>query len=133
MGVRALQAEAESVVLSAPLDANLNHQWTAFGGSIAALAVLASWCLTQIRLEAIGIRARLVIRSSSMDFVRPALDEFVATATPAPDAEWDRFLEMLRRKGRGRIALGAEVTSQDDLVATHEGLYVAFLDESASA
>ena len=46
MGVRVLAASPESVVLSAPIEPNVNHRETVFGGSAAAVATLAAWTVT---------------------------------------------------------------------------------------
>src|SRR5688572_7104112 len=50
-GVEVEQASAELVRLVAPLDLNLNHRKTGFGGSISAVAILASWSLLWCRLR----------------------------------------------------------------------------------
>ena len=45
MGVRVAEYDGRRLVLSAPLDANVNHLGTAFGGSLNALAVLSGYGL----------------------------------------------------------------------------------------
>lgn len=43
MQVSVVSATLDSVVLSAPLAPNINHKYTAFGGSVSALGILAAW------------------------------------------------------------------------------------------
>ena len=124
MGVRAVTADELLVRLEAPLEPNLNHQWTAFGGSIASIGVLACWCLVQVRLHVRGIDAQLVIRNSTIDFIRPALGPFQGTAVAPAEDTWEHLVDMLQRKGRGRIELCSEVTCAGKTVAGHRGVYV---------
>lgn len=125
MGVRAVAADESLVRLEAPLEPNLNHQWTAFGGSIASIGVLACWCLIQVRLRAQGINAQLVIRNSSIDFIRPALGTFHGIAAAPSEETWTHLIDMLERKGRGRIEVCSEVTCDGQTVASHRGIYIA--------
>ena len=126
MDVHVVRAEPSGVVLEAPLEPNLNHRDTAFGGSVAALAILAGWTLVHRRLHREGISGRrTVIRSSDVRYVAPVDGAFRATC-PAPTPEaWARFVRMLERKGMARIAIHGEVTCGGTLAATFEGDYVA--------
>lgn len=126
MGVRVLIAARDEVVLQAPLEPNLNHRDTAFGGSVAAVSILAGWTLVHRRLHEEGIAGRrTVIQASTVHYVAPVDAAFRATcATPDP-SEWARFLRTLTRKGKARIRVEADVTCRGTLAATFEGAYVA--------
>jgi len=52
--------------LSAKLTPNLNHQETAFGGSIASLGILAGWTLIHLRLRADLQKYKIVIQKSEI-------------------------------------------------------------------
>ena len=124
MGARVLSAIPEGVVLQAPLEPNLNHRDTAFGGSVAAMAVLAGWTLVHIRLRAEGMEARTVIQRSDVTYLHPVEEAFQAAAE-APDPEaWTRFLRTLERWGRARIQVETAVTCQGREVARLRGEYV---------
>jgi thioesterase domain-containing protein len=129
MGARVVRATGAEVVLAAPLPPNLNHRDTAFGGSVAALAILAGWTLVDLRLHDAGIHARTVIQSSRVDYVEPVEDVFEARATPPREPAWRRLFVGLERWGRGRIRLGVEVRSGGLTAATMEGAYVALMEE----
>jgi thioesterase domain-containing protein len=121
MGVRVRVAEPGCVVVEAPLAPNVNHSGTVFGGSAAAVAVLAAWALVELRLEADGQAGRIVIRRSRMDFARPITADFEATAT-APDIDdWTRLLQTLQRGRMGRIAVRSVLTCDGDRVGELEG------------
>jgi thioesterase domain-containing protein len=125
MEVRVAEATAEGVTLGAPLAPNINHRETVFGGSAAAVATLAAWGLLQLRLEAEGAPARVVIQRSEMDFEKPIVADFLARCAVGDAAAWERFVAMLRRKGRARIRLASTLTCNGELVAAFAGDFVA--------
>jgi thioesterase domain-containing protein len=136
MGIRVEHADLEQVSLSAPLEPNVNHRSTAFGGSCASLAILAAGTLAHLRVQQTGIAARVVIQRGATEYLLPIRGTFVATAGSPGDAAWDRFVRGLGRHGQARIELDATVTSDGVLVATFSGAYVAVTgqpDERAAA
>ena len=125
LGVTVRSSEAANVVLSAPLGPNLNHQRSAFGGSLSALAILACWSWLHLRLRVTDFRGQIVIQGNSMEYLHPALSDFTATCR-APGAErWEVFMRTLSQRGRARIELDADVTAAETLVASFRGQYVA--------
>jgi thioesterase domain-containing protein len=129
MGTQVVVATPESVVLAAPLAPNVNHRATAFGGSVAALAMLAGWTLVDVRMRDTGIRAHTVVQTGDVRFLAPAKASLEARAFPPEDEAWRRFLTTLRRWRRARIRLRVEVRSDGELVATLDGAYVSLADE----
>lgn len=126
MGVRVIAATVHEVILEAPLEPNLNHRDAAFGGSVAAVSILAGWTLVHRRLHEEGISGRrTVIQASSVHYVAPVDTAFRATCQSPPPTAWARFLRTLARKGRARVWVEAEVTSRGTLAARFEGAYVA--------
>lgn len=126
MGMRVLRAAPGSVLLCAPLEPNLNHRKTFFGGSAAALATLAAWGLAHRRLEEeAGLDAHLVIQRSSMEYLEPAAAEVEAECLAPPDAEWSKLIRTVRRWGKGRIELAVELRAKQEVVGSFEGAFVA--------
>jgi thioesterase domain-containing protein len=124
MGVRVVTAAPAQVTLRAPLEPNINHRDTVFGGSAVAVATLAAWALLHVRLQATPFAGRIVIQYSHMSYDRPISGDFTAS-TSAPDAAaWQRFAETLKRKGRARIALQSEVDDSGGAAAHFEGDFV---------
>jgi len=115
----------ELVRLAAPLAPNLNHRRTAFGGSVASLAILAGWSWLLARLADRRPVPRLVIQEETVEYLAP-IDAAFEAVCPAPaDSAWLRFVRALDQRGRGRLALAAEVTSAGRIAARFRGLYVA--------
>lgn len=127
MGVRVSTASPEQVQLSAPLAPNVNHSETVFGGSAAALATLAAWALLHLRSERAGLRARLVIQRSRMEYERPIPGDFAAVCRFADEPAWERFRTTLARRGRARLTLAAHLLYRAQRMADFEGDFVGLI------
>lgn len=125
MQVSVVSVGEESVVLRAPLAPNINHRDTVFGGSASAVAILAAWSLLQTRLQSAGINSRLVIQSNTMDYHLPILGEFTARAFIEQPEAWQRFITMLRRKGKARISVSSVLEQGGQIVGSLKGEFVA--------
>jgi thioesterase domain-containing protein len=125
MGIRVVEANLGRITLSAPLEPNVNHRSTVFGGSCASVAILAAWTLVHLRVQAAGISGRVVIQRGATDYRLPILGAFLATCEAPAPVVWDRFIGAVRRRGQGRIELDVTVTSDDVPVASFAGAYVA--------
>lgn len=131
MHLKVLSIDETGARLSAPFEPNVNHRKTIFGGSIAALAILSAWALVHARLKLLGLSSRLVIQQQSVDYLQPAEGDFVAFCS-APSAEtWERFVMTLRRRGRARINLNAELSCGEKCIARFTGSYVALRGQAA--
>lgn len=127
LGIVPAEWDGTTLVLTAPLAVNVNHEGTAFAGSVHALATLAGWSAVWLSLRGAGLPARVVIQDSSMAYQRPIAEDFQARCSvPAPGME--RLRRALDRHGRGRIALGVEVHGGGPVLARFSGRYVAFGD-----
>ena len=129
MAVSVVSIDDESVVLKAPLAPNRNHRNTVFGGSASALAMLACWSLLRTRLLGQGMDSRLVIQRNTMDFERPIVGEFTASASLAAPETWKSFTRMLTRKGRGRVTASAVLEHGGEVVGMFSGEFVALQGE----
>ena len=124
MGVAVEAAGTDQVVLRAPLDLNINHRSTVFGGSASAVAILAGWTLLHVRLGHEGRGDRIVIQRSSIDYIHPIEDDFLATCRGPSDGDWERFRHVLTRRGMGRIDLTIELSYSEKIVGECVGRYV---------
>ena len=125
MGITVVSASLEMIVLRAALAPNLNHRSTAFGGSVASLAVLAGWSLLRLGLDSFTPTPQIVIQHSTMDYTAPIDADFRATCRRPEDAAWRRFLRAFERRGRGRLVVQVDVTAEDQPSASLEAGFVA--------
>lgn len=125
MGVVVLAAGTDGVRLSAPLEPNINHRETVFGGSATAVGILSAWALIHLRLRKENLARRLVIRRHAMRYDHPITGAFTAAAAVTDPAAWRRFVESLRRKDRGRINVVSHLRCEGRHVGEFEGDFVA--------
>jgi thioesterase domain-containing protein len=97
MQVSVVAVGAATVVLKAPLEPNINHQETVFGGSASALAILAAWSLLHTCLLDAGIASRLVIQRNRVAYELPIDGEFTARSSIEDTEAWHQFVRMLTR------------------------------------
>jgi thioesterase domain-containing protein len=126
IGVSVLAIEDDAVTLQAPLEPNLNHQQTVFGGSASALAILASWALLHVRLQSEGIADRLVIQRNVMEYESPIPGQFTARSMLEHPEGWKRFTDMLARRGKARITVVAVLEHLGRVAGRFSGQFVAF-------
>ncbi|HEY0671000.1 MAG TPA: thioesterase domain-containing protein [Longimicrobiales bacterium] len=125
LGVRVQRADIEAVRLVAPLEPNLNHRMTGFGGSISAVAILAGWSILWCRLRERTGGHNIVIQRNSIDYLAPVTSDFTASCVAPSAAHWKRFERAFEQRGRSRIELDVEVRVADTLAASFAGRFVA--------
>lgn len=125
MGVTVARFDAAGLVLRAPLAPNLNHQHTAFGGSLATLATLAGWGLLQLLLREHG-SVTVVIQESTVRHMRPVVADFAAHCALPPADALERFRRTLAHRGAARIALEVTIPSGTQTAVRFHGRFVAF-------
>jgi thioesterase domain-containing protein len=125
MGVSVASIEPNALTLAAPLAPNINHRETVFGGSAAALAILAGWSLLHLRLQAEGITGRLVIQRNAMEYRQPIRGSFNARATLEHPERWKLFTVTLLRKGKARITVSAQLRHMEQVAGLFTGQFVA--------
>jgi thioesterase domain-containing protein len=126
IGVSVVSVDADAVTLQAPLEPNLNHRHTVFGGSASALAILAGWALLHVRLQSEGITDRLVIQRNVMEYQHPILGQFTARSTLERPEGWKPFTDLLARRGKARITVLAVLEHMGRAAGRFSGQFVAF-------
>lgn len=127
MDVSALSVNAGEVVLTAPLDPNINVHGTMFGGSVSTLGLLAAWSVLHLRLEAERLANQLVIHKSSVEYLLPIKGAAQAVARLDDDG-WENFRTTLERRGKARLSAVAELLADDQVAARLTGEFVAIAD-----
>ncbi len=121
MQVRVASDDERQLTLTAPLAANHNHLGTAFGGSLASLAMLTGYALLWLEL---GDRdAHIVIGESTLQFRRPVRGELRAICRRPGDLAG--FREAFAAKGKARLKLEVEIKSEGETAVAFTGTYVA--------
>ncbi len=109
MEMRAVENNAQRLVLEAPLGPNRNHLGTAFGGSLQALPTLACYGVLWTVLREAKVEGHVVVKRAHATFHEPVAGPLRATCQRPPAAEVHEFLAALQRHGKARMELHAVV------------------------
>jgi thioesterase domain-containing protein len=112
MGVEAWNWSEAGLVLRMPAEPNVNLHGSMFGGSVAALGILAGWGWLHLELEVEGVAAAVVVQDERTRYLRPIVGGSRARCLPPEPRDLHRFLEAVRRKGRGRLGLKVEIRAE---------------------
>ncbi len=123
MEVQVENYDAGQLTLSAPLAANHNHLGTAFGGSLAALAMLAGYALLWLEL---GDRdAHVVISESTLKFRRPVQNILRAICRAPVATALAQFKAEFAARGKARLQLEVVIENEGEVAVEFRGTYVA--------
>lgn len=125
IGISVREYSGDSLTLIAPLENNLNHKCTAFGGSIYSVSVLSGWGLLYLLLKEHDLVGHIVIQESNTRFLKPVESDLSATCAFASTEQKEKFIKMFKRKGVARIQLESHITYANDAHVVFKGAYVA--------
>ena len=125
MGIKVANYTGTEVTLLAPLENNINHQQSAFGGSLFSLAALAGWGLMQLKLSEENLDANTVVASGDVTYSRPVKQELSCTCSLP--ADWNQFLGKLHEKGKGSVTMVSTISTDEGSAMQFNGTYVVRL------
>jgi thioesterase domain-containing protein len=108
-------------VIEAPLDKNVNHLGTAFGGSLHTLPILACYAAVWTLLREAGLDGHVVVKHSSAHYRAPVTGRLRAVCVRPPAAVVKEFITALQRHRKARMDLTAIV----EPAVEFSGTYVA--------
>lgn len=125
MQVRVIEIKPDNVILTAPLQPNINHRSTVFGGSASALAIMSAWTLVNFRLQSEEFNSRVVIQKNTMNYNKPITSDFAAICSLTEPQIWKRFIKILQRKKKSRISVDSSLLCKQEIVGEFTGIFVA--------
>ena len=126
MGLHVAESNAKRLVLEAPLDKNINHLGTAFGGSLHALPTLACYAGLWTLLREAGIDGHVVVKRSQAFYRAPVAGTLRAICLRPPAALVKEFIEDLQRHKKARMEMTSIVEGTDGKPAVEfSGSFVA--------
>ncbi len=102
--------DGKSLVLSAPLEPNINDKQTAFGGSLYNVAVMTCWGMAYLKTQEYGLKCNQVVTKANIDYLSPVRGTLRATCIAPEQAVIDEFIERFNSRGRAKIDLSARIT-----------------------
>ncbi len=124
IGIQVVESGENYLTLSAPLENNLNHKCTAFGGSLYSVAVLSGWGLLYLLMEKHHLKGHIVIQESHTKFIKPVTSQITATATFDSAEQYERLIKIFNRKGIARITLESKIICDSEVCVIFKGSYV---------
>lgn len=113
-----------SIKVSVPIKPNGNHYNTAFGGSIATLGILCGWALLHSKMIEEKVSGTIVIKQSTTKYIAPARTDFQASCEDLTFEKWQNFKTELAQNGKAVLTLHSVLTSEKNLTAKQESVYV---------
>lgn len=127
MGLKVLDWQARQLRLFLPLEANVNHKSTMFGGSLYCGAVLGGWGWLHLALREEGIEdGHIVIQEGQISYPLPVTRDATVVCDAPEEKGWKRFLATYRRYGRARLTLQTRVLNagSEEVAVRFVGQYV---------
>lgn len=114
MQVKVIHADEKQIELQCPLGPNHNHVGTAFGGSLAALMVLAAYCQL---FKIINETGHVLLKTSSMNYMHPVEETLRAVCNAPTEEQVKKFKDAFAKKGKGRLTLTSQIVLADGRTA----------------
>lgn len=117
MAVDIVEYEPCKVVVSAPLEPNINTHGTAFGGSLYCVATMAGWSLVHLSLMDAGYEPNVWVTKGEVAYLKPVTHEIKAVAE-IDEAALDLFLKAFKSKGKARTTIRVVVHCDEQTAVT---------------
>jgi|SRR5579885_1438333 len=125
MQVKVVSADASGLQLTAPLAPNINHERSAFGGSLASLMTLACWGWLWLQLEE-QEGLHIVVKEAQLSYLKPVTAMLDARCAPPAAEELRKFQDTLARRGKARLELKAETLQDGAVAASYRGSFAVY-------
>ena len=125
MGITVTDYTGSELTLVAPLANNINHQQSAFGGSLFSLTALAGWGLMQLKLCEENLDGNTVVAGGDVTFSAPVTEDYTCRCS-LPDG-WPQFLEKLKSKGKAAVGMSSIVSAHGGEAMQFNGHFVVRL------
>jgi thioesterase domain-containing protein len=124
----AVNESDDSIEFTIPLEPNINHAGSIFGGSLASLSALAGFGAIISRVKKLGINARVLIVENSNRYRRPADSTASCQITSEVLDNIEKEVAAINEGSRGRITLELTITAGDTQAVKSTGVYVVIRD-----
>ena len=122
MGIKVTSYDGQTLVLEAPLANNINHQQSAFGGSLFSVAALTGWGLIQLKLSELNIEANTVIAGGDVSYDLPVLSQLKCECKL--EENYTEFVNKLTEKGKASLILKPEIVLDHVSAMSFSGKFV---------
>lgn len=124
MGVTVQHYDGLELRLAAPYDPNRNHKGAAFGGSLAALAVVTGWSMIELLRRERGLDAEVVIAQLETRYLAPVTTTLISHCTRPPIEIMDALFSEFVTCGKAAIELAITIDGERPGSVTSRARYV---------
>ena len=121
MGVEVSEYKRDTLTLTAPLEKNINHQKSAFGGSVFALAALAGWGILQLKLHELDLSCNTVVGDAKVKFLKPIREDLVCKVKV--DNSHTQLLKGIEKNGSAVVELDTKFFAEGIKAMTSRSTY----------
>ncbi len=122
MGVEVAGFAGDEFVVRAGLDPNINVHGTAFAGSLYAIAALAGWGLTWLKLRDAGFDGQIVLAEGRIEYLRAVAEDIVCRCRFDRELHGPK-LAALARSSRTTLRIHCNIDAGGRRAVRFEGLY----------
>lgn len=126
MGIELSGFNGTEIKFKAPLDKNINHRFSAFGGSIYSVAVLAGYGLIFLNLRKRNLNPHIVVHKSNVVYKKPILQDFEAICKLENNKEFDDFIQYYIENKKSRLELSSNVIINGEIAFTLHAKFVIY-------
>ena len=112
----------DAIVVSAPLQANVNIHGTGFAGSIYSLAVLSGWALCMHIMDELDLDGDLVVGKAEIRYSSAVRGDLLCR-TRVSSEQRESFARDFRGRGKAKLVLQVDVGDEPNAVL--QATYVA--------
>lgn len=124
MGVVVESYDGRELRLAAPYEPNRNHKGAAFGGSLAALAVVTGWAMVELARRERGLDAEVVISQLETRFLAPVTTRLVSRCERPPTETMEAVFAEFMTCGKAAIELAITMEGNRANSVTSQARYV---------
>jgi thioesterase domain-containing protein len=117
-----IELNSDSIIVSAPLEPNVNIHGTGFAGSLYSVAILTGWALSTHIMSLHNMVGDLVVGKADITYRTPVKGALTCR-TQVSAAVCDAFKNNFEASGKARLNLTVNIG--DDPNAVLQGLFVA--------
>ena len=104
-GISVDKYSGDVLVVSAPLDKNINDKGTAFGGSLYNLCVITAWGMTDLKAKELGLEGDIVVAKGEINYLKPLKGRLVAKVNAPNDEDLERIKKSHETHGKAVFLL----------------------------
>jgi thioesterase domain-containing protein len=111
-GISVDEYSGDMLIVSAPLDKNINDKGTAFGGSLYNLCVITAWGMTDLKAKELKLNGDIVVAKGEINYLRPLRGRLIAKVEAPSEAELEHIKKSY--ESRGKATFNLEVLMLDE-------------------